>query len=124
MPRRKIERLHCFPGPRRGKVYWRESLMEALRKGDIAEFGKLHVGAEQLRRLLRLMPGSHIMVHVNGRLEMENAGQKFVGHGDEATSVFITAQTNRQWFGLADKAWVKPTMETVVAIRPNMLGKK
>ena len=61
-----------------------------------------------------------------GRKAMKDsfqAGQRFVGHGDEARSEFITARSNRQWFGICDNAWVKPTMETVVAIRPQMLGK-
>ena len=52
-------------------MFLNEQLIKALKQGDAVEFGKITVGALQLRQLLTLMPYPDSLVRANGRLEFE-----------------------------------------------------
>jgi len=102
-----------------GWVFWNADLIKALKAGDIVEFGKVSVGAAQLRRLLQLMPYPDILIRANGKLEVETVQRvnRKQGDGHYRTS-FRKPRQNYSFFTLVNRAWVPSAPKTVVVLKP------
>ena len=101
-----------------GWVVLRSALLEALKKGDVMEFGGITVGTRELRQLLVLMPGEDCLIQANGRLEIENVERVIRTRDGKRRTAFTRPRHTHHWFGLVNKAWVPPGVPQVVAIRP------
>lgn len=119
MNRRKIER----PYARRkngGWVYNRESLIEALKKAEVADIGGVQVGTQNLVKVMRQLPYSECLVRVNGNLEVETVMRVSRRLTDGQRHVtFRKPKHDYHWFRLLKGAWVphnKPY--NVVIIKP------
>ena len=102
-----------------GWVLWNNELIKALKAGDVVEFGKIRVGAVQLRRLLQLLPFEDSLIRANGRLEVETVQRisRKQKDGQYRTS-FRKPVHNFNFFALANGAWVPSAPKTVVVLKP------
>ena len=102
-----------------GWVINKADLIEALKKGKALRLDGITVGAEQLRRLINLLPGQDILLRSNGRLEIETVAMTFRKVGDSRRAYFHKPKHYHQFLGILDGAWV-PRAEnlTVVALKP------
>jgi len=67
--KRIVERL--FGRRRKGDwVLQRQQLLEALKKGEVFELDNVRVGANQLRRLIGLLPYDDCLIRANGKLQI------------------------------------------------------
>ena len=116
--KRKIERPygHRHNG---GVVFLKSSLADALKKGDIVEFGGITVGTRQLRQLINLLPYEDCLVRANGRLEVETVERVFrKGADGHRRCSFRKPRHYHQWFAINNEAWVPRKAQTVVILRP------
>ena len=105
-------------GRKRGRDGWiiqPTELRNALKQGDIAEIGKLQVGAKQLSELIKLMcfPDQELLIRDNGRLEVENIARVLVKGRTEFRKPRLVHS-----FRLDDKAWLPKKATVTVVIKP------
>lgn len=113
--KRKIERPW---GRKRGRYGWiiqPTDLCNALKQGQIAEFGKIRVGARQLTELIKLMvfPDQELLITNNGRLEVQNIARVLVKNRTEFRKPRLVHS-----FRLDDKAWLPNKAAVAVVIKP------
>ena len=101
-----------------GWVIQKSQLLDALKKGQVMEFGGIMVGTRQLRQLLVLMPDDDCLVKANGRLEIENVQRVIRTRNGKRRTSFVKPRHAHHWFGLVKNAWVPPGATQLVAIRP------
>ena len=120
-PKRTVERPWATKR-KGGYVFKLDDLIESLKKGDIAEYGKIIVGTKNLIQLLRLLPADYCQVNANGRLEIETL--QMVMRKDKTgirKAGYIKPKHNYNMLALCDGAWVdkfKLPGKTVVALKP------
>ncbi len=115
--KKTIERIWAH---RRGDgwVIQRTSLLEALKKGEVMEFGGVMVGTRELRKLVNLMAHEDCLIRANGRLEIETVQRVIRTRNGKRRTGFTKPKHSRQWFALVKNAWVPPGATRLVAIRP------
>jgi len=108
-------------GRRKGKgwIIQPDALLQALKAGEIAEFGDLHVGARQLSKLIALMrfPDQELLISSNGRLEVENI-QRYMARKPTGVRTEFRQPRMRHSFRVDDGAWVEKRHTTMVVIKP------
>ncbi len=108
-----------------GWIIQPDDLLQALKDGEIAEIGKLHVGAKQLTQLIKLMrfPDEEFLVSSNGQLDIETMKRVIVTKAGKKRTAFRKPRLAHS-FRVSDKAWLpvgkKP--QTTVVIRPKKFG--
>ncbi len=120
----KDKRILRRPWGRRLKGGWviqPTEVLAALKDGDIAEIGKLHVGAKQLSDLIRLMrfPDEEFLITSNGHLEVQTMKRVLVLKDGHNTTKFRKPRLHHS-FRVGDKAWL-PTVKrplTTLVIKP------
>jgi len=125
----KDKRILRRPWGRRlmgGWIIRPESLLEALKGGDVAEFGKLQVGAKQLSKLIALMqfPDQELLVRSNGNLEVENVSRVYLERGvGYCRTAYRKARLSHS-FRVSDQAWISETAKPAVTliIKPKKYG--
>ncbi len=114
----KDKRIIRRPWGRKFKGGWiiqPPELLAALKAGDVAEFGDIHVGTKQLCKLVQQMefPDQELLVYSNGQLDVSNIrrvqGQKRTGFRKARLSLSIRVE---------DNAWCPKRPFTTVVIRP------
>ena len=102
-----------------GWIIQPEELLQALKDGEIAEFGKLHVGAKQLSKLIALMrfPNQELLITANGQLEVKNIERYIARKPTSVCTNFKKARLEHS-FRLGDKAWLPVKATTTVVIKP------
>jgi len=102
-----------------GWIIQPDELLKALKDGEIAEFGKLHVGAKQLADLVRLMrfPDQELLVSSNGLLEVRNIARVLVKRPQGIRTEFRKPKLEHS-FRLANKAWLPEKATITVVIKP------
>jgi len=125
----KAKRILRRPWGRRLKGGWiirPESLLEALKGGDVAEFGKLQVGAKQLSKLITLMqfPDQELLVRNNGNLEIENISRVYVERGVGYCKTKYRKARLSHSFRVSDKAWLPESAKPAITviIKPKKYG--
>ena len=98
-----------------GWIIQPDEILKALKAGETAEFGKLHVGAQQLSRLIALMrfPDQELLVTSNGQLEVQNIARVLVNRRTEFRQPRL-----KHSFRVDDGAWVPKKETTTVVIKP------
>lgn len=114
----KVKRIVRRPWGRRLKGGWviqPDELLKALKDGQVAEFGNLHVGARQLSKLIVLMrfPNQELFITTNGRLEVENIARVLINKHTEFRKPRL-----RHSFRVDDKAWLPRGATKVVVLKP------
>ena len=77
-----------------GYVITREALLALLKNGQVLQYGKVSVGARELRQLVNLMPYTDCMVKVGERLEIETVDRKQVKAGDSYRTAYVKPAKN------------------------------
>ncbi|KKM00328.1 hypothetical protein LCGC14_1805540 [marine sediment metagenome] len=104
-----------------GWIIQPDDLLQALKDGEIAEFGKIHVGAKQLAQLIKLMcfPDEEFLVSSNGQLDIATIRRVIITKGGKKRTAFRKPRLEHS-FRVSDKAWLpasgKP--KTTVVIKP------
>lgn len=113
--KRIIERPWGRKKGRDGWIIQPDELLKALKTGEIAEFGKLQVGAKQLSELVKLMrfPDQELLITNNGRLEVENIARVLVKKRTEFRKPRLVYS-----FRVDDKAWLPKKATVTVVIKP------
>lgn len=100
-------------------------LLAALKDGDIAEIGKLHVGARQLTKLIALMrfPDEEFLVSSNGQLDIATIKRVIITKDGKKRTAFRKPKLEHS-FRVSDKAWlpVRKNPMTTVVIKPRKFG--
>ena len=100
-------------------------LLEALKGGEIAEFGKLQVGAKQLSRLITLMqfPNEEFLVTSKGQLEVETI-KRIMGKKNGHPYTNFRKPRLQHSFRVSDRAWVPNSSKpkTILVIKPRKFG--
>ena len=104
-----------------GWIIQPDELLQALKDGEIAEMGKIHVGARQLGKLIALLrfPDQELYVSTNGHLEMRNIERYIARKPTSVRTEFRKARLEHS-FRVDDGAWL-PKMSrpmTTVVIKP------
>ena len=98
----------------------------ALKEGEIVEIGKLHVGASQLGKLIKLMqfPDEEFLVSSNGRLEIETMKRVIVTKDGKRRTAFRKPRLAHS-IRVSDKAWLPKTSkpQTTVVIKPRIFAR-
>ena len=117
--KRKLQRPW---GTRRngGWVIQVEELIKNLKDGDVAEFGKLQVGARQLRQLIGFLrfPDEELLIKSNGQLEVQNIKRIFVKNPDGTRRCNFRKPKLAHSFRLEPNAWVPDKAKVVLVIKP------
>lgn len=120
----KDKRIMRRPWGRRRNGGWiiqPDELLQALKGGEIAEIGNLHVGAKQLSRLIALMqfPGQELLITSNGCLEVQTIQRVIAEKGGRRRTNFRKPRLEHS-FRLGNNAWVPETTRprVTVIIRP------
>ena len=120
----KDKRIIRRPWASRRKGGWiiqPDDLLAALKEGDIAEMGKIHVGARQLGKLIALLrfPDQELHVSTNGHLEMRNIERYIARKPTSVRTEFRKARLEHS-FRVDDGAWLPKTNKpmTTVVIKP------
>lgn len=104
-----------------GWIIQPKEFLQALKDGEIAEIGKLHVGAKQLGRLIALMlfPDQELLITSNGRLEVQTI-KRVIGQRDGKRRTNFRKPKLEHSFRVSDKAWLPKTSkpQTTVVIKP------
>ena len=124
----KDKRIVRRPWGRRLKGGWviqPDELLTALKDGQIAEFGKLHVGARQLAELVKLMrfPDQELLITSNGRLEVQTIKRVILQKDGQRRTGFRKSKLEHS-FRVGDNAWIANSAKPVVTviIRPRKFG--
>lgn len=103
---------------RGGVVYRNEDLTGALKRGELAEVGKIAVGARQLRQLVDLMPGDHCLVKCNGSLEVESLNAIWRKNGESRKCHFEKPRRGpTASFRVFTGAWKPKVVNTTVVVK-------
>jgi len=118
----KVKRIVERPWGRRLKGGWviqPDELLKALKGGDVAEFGKLHVGAKQLGKLIALMcfPDQELLIRSNGLLEVENI-ERYIARKPTSVRTEFRKPRLSHSFRVDDKAWLPEGATKVVVLKP------
>ena len=118
----KVKRIVRRPWGRKrngGWVIQPDELLTALKDGEIAEIGKLHVGARQLSQLIKAMrfPDEELLVTSNGQLEMQNLKRVIVQRNGHRQTGFRKPKCAHM-IRLERNAWVPKNATTTVVIKP------
>lgn len=118
----KVKRIVRRPWGRKRNGGWiiqPDELLTALKAGEIAEFGKLHVGARQLAELIKLMrfPGQELHISSNGWLEVRNIERYLARKPMSVRTEFRKAKLEHS-FRVDDGAWVPKKAAITVVIKP------
>lgn len=118
----KDKRIVRHPWGRKGRGGWiiqPKDLMEALKDGDVAEFGKLRVGARQLAKLIALLrfPDHELLVKSNGQLEVQNL-ERYVSVREGNRRTEFRQPRLRHSFTVCNKAWIPSKTTVTVIIKP------
>jgi len=107
-----------------GWVFLTESLLQTLKEGDVAEFGKIRVGAKQLRELIRLMvfPDYEVLVTNNGQLECQTMLRVFNRQSDGLRRCSFRKPRRPHSFRVGDKAWLPAHPKRILVIKPKKYG--
>ena len=107
-----------------GWVIQTESLLKALKEGDVAEFGTLRVGAHRLRELIRLMtfPDYEVLVKVDGHIECQNMERVFKRQTNGLNRTNFRKPRLAYSFRVTDKAWLPAHPKTIIVIKPKKYG--
>ncbi len=107
-----------------GWVILTESLLKALKDGDVAEFGTMRVGARQLRDLIRLMafPDYEVLVTTNGHVECQTMQRVFNRQSNGTRRCSFRKPRLAHSFRVADKAWLPEHPKTILVIKPKKYG--
>ncbi len=102
-----------------GWIIQPDELLTALKDGQIAEFGKLHVGVKQLIELVKLMrfPDQELHISYNGRLEVKNIERYMSRKLAHGCTAFRKAKREHS-FRVDDKAWIPGKATVTVVIKP------
>ncbi len=102
-----------------GWIIQRSELIDALKKGQAVELDKLTVGANQLRRLINLLPYDDCLIRANGRLEIETVERFIRGSrvGVPKTH-YRKPRKYRQFMAIINGAWIPRGATKVVVLRP------
>ena len=96
-------------------------LLQALKDGEIVEIGKIHVGASQLGKLIKLMqfPDEEFLVSSNGQLDIETIKRVIVTKDGKRRTAFRKPRLAHS-FRVSDNAWLPKTKRpmTTVVIKP------
>ena len=119
----KEKRIVQRPYGRRKNGGWiiqTESLLKALKEGDVVEFGTLRVGAHRLRELIRLMtfPDYEVLVTANGRLECQNMERVFKRLPNGLRRCGFRKPRLAHSFRVADKVWLPAQPKRIIVIKP------
>lgn len=121
---KKDKRIVRRPWGRRKNGGWiiqPDELLQALKDGEIAEIGKLHVGAKQFGKLIALMrfPDEEILVTSNGQLEVQTIKRVIVSRDGKRRTNFRKPKLEHS-FRVSNNAWLKKTSkpQTTVVIKP------
>ncbi|GAH01802.1 unnamed protein product, partial [marine sediment metagenome] len=114
----------CRPWGRRKNGGWiiqPDELLQALKGGEIAEVGNLHVGAKQLHKLITLMrfPDEEILITSNGQLEVETIKRVIAQRDGKRRTNFRKPRLEHS-FRVSNNAWLPKTSkpQTTVVIKP------
>jgi len=120
----KDKRVIWRPWGRRKNGGWiiqPDELLQALKGGEIAEIGKLHVGAKQLAKLIMLMrfPDEEILITSNGQLEVQTIKRVIVQRDGKRRTNFRKPRLEHS-FRVSNNAWLNKTSkpQTTVVIKP------
>jgi len=102
-----------------GWIIQHSELIDALKKGQAVELDKLTVGANQLRRLINLLPYDDCLIRANGRLEIETVERFIRGSrvGVPKTH-YRKPRKYRQFMAIINGAWIPRGATKVVVLRP------
>ena len=121
---KKDKRIVRRPWGRRKNGGWiiqPDELLTALKDGEIAEFGDLHVGAKQLAKLIALMqfPDEEFLVSSNGQLDIQTIKRVIVKRDGKYRTNFRKPKLEHS-FRVSNKAWLPKTNrpQTTVVIKP------
>ena len=121
---KKDKRIVRRPWGRRKNGGWiiqPEDFLQALRDGEIAEIGNLHVGAKQLSKLIALMrfPDQELLITYNGRLEVETIKRVIVTRDGKRRTNFRKPKLEHS-FRVSNNAWLSKNNKpkTTVVIKP------
>ena len=107
-----------------GWVIQTESLLKALKEGDVAQFGTLRVGAQTLRDLIRLLafPDYEVLVKVDGHLECQNMERVLKRQPNGLNRTQFRKPRLAHSFRVRDKAWLPAHPKTILVIKPKKYG--
>lgn len=109
------------PWGRRLKGGWiiqRSELIDALKKGQAVEFGKLTVGADKLRKLITLLPYEDCLIRANGNLEVQTIQRVIVSRNGTRKTSFRKPRHYNQFMSIVNGAWIPRGATKVVVLRP------
>ena len=118
----KEKRIVRRPWGRKKKDGWiiqPDELLTALKGGEIAEFGDLHVGASQLSKLIALMrfPDQELLITSNGHLEVQNI-ERYIKRTPTNIRTTFRQPRLKHSFRVDNKAWVPKKATITVVIKP------
>ena len=118
----KVKRIVRRPWGRKRKGGWiiqPEELVEALKGGEVAEIGKLQVGAKQLSELIKLMqfPDEEFLVTSNGHLEVETIRRVLAKKDGHVITNFRKARLTHS-FRVDSGAWLPKKHLVTLVIKP------
>ena len=109
-----------------GWIIQPNELLQALKGGEIAEFGKLHVGAKQLGKLIALMkfPDEEFLVSSNGRLDIETMKRVIVTKDGKRRTAFRKPRLEHS-IRVSNGAWMPESKKpmTTVVIKPRVFAR-
>lgn len=123
----KEKRIVQRPYGRRKNGGWiiqTESLLTALKEGDVAEFGTLRVGAKTLRELIKLItfPDYEVLVTTKGILECSNMERRLKRQPNGLNRTEFRKPRRAHSFRVGDKAWLPAHPKRIIVIKPKKYG--
>ena len=121
-----VKRIVQRPWGRKSRGGWiiqPNCLIDALKKGEVAEFGDLQVGARQLIELVKLMrfPDQELLITSNGHLEVRNLERYLKRTATSVRTEFRKARLEHS-FRVDNKAWLPKKANITVVIKPRKFG--
>ena len=115
--KRIVERLF---GRRRkgGWVLQRQQLLEALKKDEVFELDNVRVGANQLRRLIGLLPYDDCLIRANGRLEIETLQRVIRNNNGTRKTGFRKPKHYHLAISIVNGAWLRRDFTKMLVLRP------
>ena len=102
-----------------GWIIQNSQLIDALKKGQAVEFDKIVVGADQLRRLINLLPYDDCLIRANGRLEVETVERVMRSQKNGSRKAgYRKPKHYRQFMAIENKAWLPNRYDRVVVLKP------
>ena len=101
-----------------GWVLQRQQLLEALKKGEVFELDNVRVGANQLRRLIGLLPYDDCLIRANGRLEIETLQRVIRNNNGTRKTGFRKPKHYHQAISIVNGAWLRRDFTKILVLRP------